>query len=114
MYLIVASLAEILQIIMVESNVWIAYVCWCNVCLVMDNIPKCFMALLAQPAVNALPLGYVRGSAPSPCLGLIKAPGIILHALPSKTKAHRRSDTLEYSKRRSVPGCLVSPAGPAC
>jgi len=78
MYFIVASLAQILKIIMAESNVWIAYVCWCNVYLVMHDIPESMMASLTQPAIHALPLGYVRGSAPSPCLGLIKAPGIIM------------------------------------
>ena len=95
MYFIMASFAHILEIVVIERNVWIAYVCWCNVCLVMDNIPERLAAPLAQPAVNALPLGYVRGSAPSPCLGLIKAPGIILHIHHPKIRAHRRSDTLE-------------------
>jgi hypothetical protein len=59
MYFIVASFAKILQVIMIESNVWIAYVCWCNVCLVMHDISRLPVASLAQPAVNALPLGYV-------------------------------------------------------
>jgi hypothetical protein len=77
-YLIVASLAEILQIIMIKSNHRIVDVVWSNRHLVMDDIPESMMASLTQPAIHALPLGYVRGSAPSPCLGLIKAPGIIM------------------------------------
>ena len=78
MYFIMTSLAEILQIIMIESYLRIIDVRRSDCHLVMSNIPESMMAPLAQPAVNALPLGYVRGSAPSPCLGLIKAPGIIM------------------------------------
>ena len=47
MYFIMTSFAKILQVIMIESNVWIAYVCWCNVYLVMDNIPESMMTMLA-------------------------------------------------------------------
>ena len=59
MYLIMASFTKILQIIMIESNVWIAYVCWCNVYLVMHDISRLPVASLAHPAVHTLPLGYV-------------------------------------------------------
>ena len=55
-----ASLAKILQIIMIESYLRIIDVRRSDSHLVMDNIPKCFMASLAQPAVNALPLCYIR------------------------------------------------------
>lgn len=59
MYFIMTSFTKILQVIMIESSHWIINVRRSNRHLVMDDIPKSVMASLAQPAVYALPLGYV-------------------------------------------------------
>ena len=67
MCLVMASLAEILQIIMIESYLRIIDVRRSDCHLVMDDIPESMMASLTQPAIHALPLGYVRGPASSPC-----------------------------------------------
>ena len=60
MYFIMTSLAQILKIIVIERHVRVVDIGRSDWCLVMDDIPERLVAPLAQPAVNALPLRYVR------------------------------------------------------
>jgi hypothetical protein len=72
MHLIVATLAQILQIIVIERHVRVVDVDRSDRCFVVDDISQLLVTLLAQPAVNALSLGYVRSSTLFPCPRMIK------------------------------------------
>ena len=79
MLLVMALMAHIFKVIVIQRNVGVVYVLRCDMHFMMYYVTGCNVAMLAQPTVHHYTLAYKRLSALVPFLRLVKLFCVILH-----------------------------------